>query len=163
MDLRRLKRSPALLWALAAPLLYAGATLIALRSAAQTGLDSLHENPLLPSRLDGEIASARGVTLGIALILAAEAAVLAALGGRLNRRSTVGGLGLCTAAGMVYLLTLLLAVLGTYAIVLYPSGDVDLGLLFPGWYLPALIAIAIVALTALTVWLSAAVRGITTS
>ncbi|GGQ32534.1 hypothetical protein [Streptosporangium pseudovulgare] len=158
MNLRHLKHSPALLCALAAPLLYAGVTLIALRSAARTGLDSPHENPLLPSRLDGEIASARGVTLGIALILAAEAAVLAALGGRLNRRSTAGGLMLCTAAGVVYLLTLVLAVLGTYVIVLYPSGDVDLGLLFPDWYFPALIVIAIVALAALTVWLSAAVR-----
>ncbi|GAA4219362.1 hypothetical protein FHR32_000372 [Streptosporangium album] len=160
MDLRHLKRSPALLCTLAAPLLYAGVTLIALQLAAQTGLNSWHEpwNDLLPSRLDNEIAWARKVTLGITLILAVEAAVLAALGGWLNRRSTVSGLVLCTAASMVYLFTLALAVLGTYAIVLYPSGDVDLGLLFPDWYFPALIVIAVVTLTALTVWLSAAVK-----
>lgn len=37
---------------------------------------------------------------------------------------------LCTAAGMVYLMSLVLAVLITYAIVLYSSGDTDLGPLF---------------------------------
>ncbi|MER7499018.1 hypothetical protein AB0L05_07620 [Nonomuraea pusilla] len=165
MDLRHLKRSPALLCALAAPLLYAGVTLVALQLAAQAGLDPGHEgwNDLLPGRLDGAIASARGWVGAIALILAAEAAVLAALGGRLSRRSTGGGLVLCATAGVVYLMSLALAVLGTYAIVLYPSGDTDLGPLFPGWYLPALIVIAVVTLTGLTVWLSAAVRKASTS
>jgi hypothetical protein len=165
MDLRHLKRSPALLCALAAPLLYAGVTLIALQLAAQAGLNPGHEgwNDLLPGRLDGAIASARGWVGAIALILAAEAAVLAALGGWLNRRSTAGGLVLCTAAGMVYLMSLALAVLSTYAIVLYPSGDTDLGPLFPSWYFSALIVIAIVTLTGLTVWLSAAVREASTS
>ncbi|ACZ86064.1 hypothetical protein [Streptosporangium roseum] len=133
--------------------------------AAQAGLNPGHEgwNDLLSGRLDGQIASARGWVGAIAFILTAEAAVLAALGGRLNRRFTIGGLVLCTAAGMVYLMSLALAVLSTYMIVLYPSGDVDLGLLFPDWYFPALIVIAIVALTALTVWLSAAVRDASAS
>ncbi|MFB9876966.1 hypothetical protein ACFFMN_03390 [Planobispora siamensis] len=135
-------------------------TLIALRSAAQAGLDPGHEgwNDLLPGRLDGAIESARGWVGAVALILAAEAAVLAALGGRPNRRSTVGGLVLCTAVGMAYLMSLALAVLSTYAIVLHPSGDTDLGPLSPGWHLPALIVIAVAALTGLTVWLSAAVK-----
>ncbi|MEU7899862.1 hypothetical protein AB0B45_44330 [Nonomuraea sp. NPDC049152] len=160
MDLRCLKRSPALLCALAAPLLYAGATLIALQLAVQTGLNSWHEpwSDLLPSRLGPAIEWAWTMMLGITLILAVEAAVLAALGGSLNRRSTVSGLVSCAAASMVYLFTLALAVLGTYAFVLYPNGDFDLGDLFPDWYFPALIVIAVVTLTALTVWLSAAVR-----
>ncbi|MEV4397361.1 hypothetical protein [Nonomuraea sp. NPDC049607] len=160
MDLRHLKRSPALLCTLAAPLLYAGVTLVALQSAARAGLDPGHEgwNDLLPGRLGGAIGSARGWVGAIALVLAAEAAVLAELGGRLDRRSTAGGLMLCTATGVVYLMSLALAVLSTYAIVLYPSGDADLGPLFPGWYFPALIVIALVTLTGLIVWLSAAVR-----
>ncbi|MGW4792430.1 hypothetical protein ACWEPC_08470 [Nonomuraea sp. NPDC004297] len=159
MDLRHLKRSPALLCALAAPLLYAGATLLAIQLAAHpTGLDPLQDWPWTPQQLDREIASAEAWTLSITFFLAVEAVLLAALAGRLNRRSTASGLVLCTAASMVYLFTLALAVLATYAIVLYPSGDIDLGLLFPDWYFPALIVIAIVALTGLTVWLSAAVR-----
>jgi hypothetical protein len=82
MDLRHLKRWFALLCALAAPLLYAGVSLIALQLAAQAGLDPGHEgwNDLLPGRLDGAIESLRGWVGAIALILAAEAAVLAALG-----------------------------------------------------------------------------------
>ncbi|MGN9847452.1 hypothetical protein ACTMTI_56240 [Nonomuraea sp. H19] len=82
MDLRHLKRWPALLCALAAPLLYAGVNLIALQLAAQAGLDPGHEgwNDLLPGQLDGAIESVRGWVGAIALILAAEAAVLAALG-----------------------------------------------------------------------------------
>ncbi|WP_433513142.1 hypothetical protein ACQP2T_57535 [Nonomuraea sp. CA-143628] len=137
-------------------MLYAAATLIALQLAAHpTEL----EDPVLLHRLDGEIAWARQVTLSITLILAVEAALLAALGGRLNRRSTAGGLVLCTATSVVYLLTLALAVLATYVTVLYPSGDLDLGLLFPGWYFPALIIIAIMALTGLIVWMSVAVRS----
>ncbi len=165
MDLRRLKRSTALRCALLAPLLYAAVTLIAIQLAAQSGLNPWHQgwSDLLPSRLDRGIASARKVTLGITLILAVEAALLAALGGRLNRRSTVGGLMLCTAASVVYVLSLALAVLGTHAIVLYPSGDLDLGLLFPDWYFPALIIITIAVLTALIVWLSAAVRDASAS
>lgn len=157
MDLRHLKRSPALVCALAAPLLYAGVTLIALRSAIQTGLNAWHEPwiDLLPSRLDHAIEWARAMTLGITLTLAVEAAVLASLGGSLKGRS---GLVPCTAASLVYLFTFALAVLGTYAFMLYPSGDFDLGNLFPDWYFPALIVIAVVTLTALTVWLSAAVR-----
>ncbi|MGW4794930.1 hypothetical protein ACWEPC_21210 [Nonomuraea sp. NPDC004297] len=135
-------------------------TLIALQAAAQAGLDPGHEgwNDLLPGRLDGAIESARGWVGAIALILAAETAMLVALEGRLKRRSTVGGLVLRTAAGMVHLMSLALAVLSTYAIVLYPSGDTDLGLLFPEWYFPALIVIAIVTLTGLTGWLFAALR-----
>ncbi|MEU4725637.1 hypothetical protein AB0G06_39020 [Nonomuraea dietziae] len=86
--------------------------------------------------------------------LSVEAVWLAALGGRLDRRSTGSGLVLRTAASAVYLLTLALAVLGTYAIVLYLSGDIDLGILFRDWYFPALIAIAVMALTGLTVWLA---------
>ncbi|WP_157548894.1 hypothetical protein [Nonomuraea candida] len=154
--MRYLKRSPALLCALAAPLLYAGVTLIALQSAARAGLDPRHEgwNDLLPGRLDGEIASARGWVGAITLVLSAEAAVLAALGGRLSRRSTAARLVLGTAAGMAHLMSLALAVLATYAIVLYPSGDTDLGPLFPDWYLPALTVIAVITLTGLTVWLS---------
>ncbi|MFD8562353.1 hypothetical protein ACFV1N_34180 [Streptosporangium canum] len=103
------------------------------------------------------------MTLSITLVLAAEAAMLAALGGRLNRRSTAGGLVLCTATSMVYLLTLALAVLGTYATALYPSGDIDLGLLFPDRYFPAPIIIAIMTLTGLTVRLSVAVRSASAS
>ena len=100
MVLRHLKRSPALLCALAAPLLYAAATLAALQLAAHpTEL----EDPVLLHRLPREIAQARQVTLSITLILAVEAALLAALGGRLNRRSTAGGLVLCTATSVVYL------------------------------------------------------------
>ncbi|MFF0309710.1 hypothetical protein ACFYSC_19970 [Streptosporangium sp. NPDC004379] len=133
-------------------------TLIALQSAVRAGLDSMYENPLLPSQLDGEIASARRMLLGIALILAVEAAVLAVSGGRLNRRSTVGGLVLCTAVGTAYLFTLVLALLSTYVILFYFALDVVLGSLFPGWYFPVLIAIAVMAVTALAVWLSAAVR-----
>ncbi|MEV0349563.1 hypothetical protein AB0H88_27640 [Nonomuraea sp. NPDC050680] len=160
MVLRHLKRSPALLCALAAPLLYAAATLAALQLAAHpTEL----EDPVLLHRLDREIAQARQVTLSITLILAVEAALLAALGGRLNRRSTAGGLVLCTATSVVYLLTLALAVLATYAIVLYPAGDFDLGLVFPGWYFPALIILGLMALTGLTVWLSVAVRSASVS
>jgi hypothetical protein len=167
MHLRHLKRSPALLCALAAPLLYAAVTLIAIQLAAHpTGLNPWYEVPwnhVLLQQLDRKIAWARQVALSITLILAVEAASLATLGGWLNRRSTVSGLVLCTAASVVYLLTLALTVLGTYATVLYPSGDIDLGLLFPDWYFPALIIIAIMALTALTIWLSAAIRAASAS
>ncbi|MEV0237030.1 hypothetical protein [Nonomuraea sp. NPDC050786] len=139
-------------------------TLIAIQLAAHpTELDLRDEWPWTPRQLEREIASAEAWTLSITLVLAVEAVLLAALGGRLNRRSTAGGLVLCTAASMVYLLTLAVAALGTYAIVLYPSGDIDLGVLFPDWYFPALITIAVVALTGLTVWLSAAVRTASTS
>ncbi|MFC7584991.1 hypothetical protein ACFQYP_15550 [Nonomuraea antimicrobica] len=99
------------------------------------------------------------MTLAITLVFAAEAALLAVLGGWLNRRPTVSGLVLRTAADVVHLLTLALAALGTYTTVLYPSGDFDLGPLFPDWYFPALIIIAAMTLTALTVWASAAVKN----
>ncbi|GGS93974.1 hypothetical protein GCM10010156_60280 [Planobispora rosea] len=162
MDLRRLIRSSTLLYAAAAPLLYVTATMIAIQLAAHpTGLHPWYETPWndgLLAQLDREIASARGFTLGIAFTLAFEAALLAALGDRLNRRSTIGGLVLCAATGMVYLMSLALAGLATYAIVLYPSGDVDLGLLFPGWYFPALVVIGVTTVAALVTWLTVAVR-----
>lgn len=159
-----MKRSTALLCALSAPLLYAAVTLIAIQLAAHpTGLHPLSDLLPLQLDLDREIASARKATLSITLVLAVEAALLAVLGGRLNRRSSAGGLVLCTAVSVVYLVSLALAVLGSYAIVLFPAGDIDLGLLFPDWYFPALIIIVIVTLTALTVWLSAAVRDASAS
>ncbi|GAA3130515.1 hypothetical protein GCM10010466_21460 [Planomonospora alba] len=156
MDLRRLTRRTALWCAAAAPLLYAVVSLTALQVAARQTGGPLTEG--MVERADTQLASAGGWTGGFALVLAAEAAVLVASGGRLNRRSTAGGLVLCAAVGMVYLTSLALVVSATHVIVLYPSGDIDLGLLFPGWYFPALIVIAVMTAAALVVWLAAAVR-----
>ncbi|GGT38730.1 hypothetical protein ACFFV7_19660 [Nonomuraea spiralis] len=73
-----MKRSPALLCAMAAPVLYAVANLVAIQAAAHpTGLHPSFEEPWndwMLRQLDRELGSARAWTFGITFILAAEAA-----------------------------------------------------------------------------------------
>jgi hypothetical protein len=156
MKLRPLKRSPALLCALAAPLLYAAVNLITLRIVAHpTGLNWLEEPWTAWSlkELEGMIAQAHKATLILTLVLAIEAVFLALLD-QPNRRPTVSDILAYGMAGVGYLLTLALAITAD------PTGsfwelndDHDLAMLVPAWYMPALICIAIATFTGLAVWL----------
>ncbi|WP_186404160.1 hypothetical protein [[Actinomadura] parvosata] len=162
MDLQHLKRSPALLCALATPLLYAAVNLISIQLAAHpSGLHPNYEVPwnyVLLEELDEEIASARWWTLKITLILAGEAALLAALHGQLKRGSSVSGLIGCAIGSIMYLLTLTLAIWINPTTSFYElNDDSALESMVPDWYFPALVTIAIMTFTALTVWQSAAV------
>ncbi|MEV4173246.1 hypothetical protein [Nonomuraea sp. NPDC049709] len=162
MDLRRLRRSPALLCALTAPLLYAAVNLISFRIAAHpTGLNPWYEvpwNDTLLEDLDRAVARARAVTVSLTVILATEAALLAALD-RPGRRTTVAGGLAFVGSGLVYLLTLALAVAVNPTTSPWRINDeYDLAALGPDWYMPALIGVAVSAIAGVAVRVFTMVR-----
>ncbi|MEV5557918.1 hypothetical protein AB0L44_30050 [Nonomuraea wenchangensis] len=147
-------RSPALLCAMAAPVLYLVVNLIAIQAAV---VDPPGDWMLGP--LDRERASARMWTFSIALILAAEAAFLGALDGWLNRRPEVARVVPRAVVGVGYLLSLALAVAADPTSSLWElNDDSALDSLVPAWHFPALVVIGVVALVAVVGWLVGAGR-----
>ncbi|MEV0632513.1 hypothetical protein [Nonomuraea wenchangensis] len=147
-------RSPALLCAMAAPVLYLVVNLIAIQAAVA---DPPGDRMLGP--LDRERASARMWTFSIAFILAAEAAFLGALDGWLSRRPEVARVVPRAVVGVGYLLSLALAVAADPTSSLWElNDDSALDSLVPAWHFPALVAIGVVTLVAVVAWLVGAGR-----
>ncbi|MEU6795751.1 hypothetical protein ABZ907_29015 [Nonomuraea wenchangensis] len=148
-------RSPALLCALAAPVLYLVVNLVAIQAVAV--VDPPGDWMLGP--LDRERASARVWTFAIAIVLAAEAAFLGALHGWLNRRPGVARVVPRAVAGVGYLLTLALAIEANPTSSLWElNDDSALDRLVPAWHFPALVALGVVTLVAVAGWLFGAAR-----
>ncbi|SEM91717.1 hypothetical protein [Nonomuraea pusilla] len=158
MNLRVLKGSPALLCALAAPLLYVAVNLIALQIAAHpTGVNWYEESwdDRSLRELGEAVAQARMVTLGLTLVLAIEAVFLALLDQR-SRRPTVNDFLLRGMASVGYLLTLaLVIVVNPISSFWELNDDHDLAMLVPGWYMPALTCVSVATLTGLAIWMFA--------
>ncbi|QYC40872.1 hypothetical protein Nocox_16295 [Nonomuraea coxensis DSM 45129] len=148
---------------MAAPVLYAVVNLIALQMAADSaGSYPRADDPfgdLLLGPLDRELGSARVWTFCFAVILAAEAACLAALHGRLNRRPGVAAVLPRAVAGVGYLLSLALVVeINPTSPFLELNDDSALDRLVPSWHFPALVAVGVVTLVAVAAWLVGARR-----
>lgn len=154
------KRSPALLCAMVAPVLYAVVNLIAIQAAAHPS----GRHPWMLEQLDRELGSARAWTFSIAFILAAEAAFLGALHGWLNRRPGVVQMLPRAVVGAGYLLSLALAVEANPTTSLWElNDDSALDSMVPEWHFPALVAIGVVTLAAVIGWLVGAGRDTPTS
>lgn len=153
MNVRRLIYSTAL----AAPVLYAAVNLTALQLIAHPTGNSWYGEPwndMLLKQLEREVAHARNVTLGITLILAAEAVLIAVLD-RLNHRTPSRSTAPTGVWFILYELTLVVGVLlSPLTRVWLLNDDGDLEMLAPGWHSPALIAILVLALIGLIAWMS---------
>ncbi|TYB64741.1 hypothetical protein FXF51_19980 [Nonomuraea sp. PA05] len=155
MNVRRLIYSAAL----GAPVLYAAVNLIALQSIAPTTgeLNPWYDEPwtdVLLEQVELEVAHARDVTLGITLILAAEAALIAVLD-RLNHRSPSRSTVPTGVWFILYELTLVVAVLLSPLTRFWLlNDDGDLEVLAPAWHSAGLIAIPVLTLMGLIAWMS---------
>ncbi|MEV4353462.1 hypothetical protein [Nonomuraea sp. NPDC049625] len=155
MNVRRLIYSTAL----AAPVLYAAVNMTALQLIAHpTGeLNPWYEEPwndMLLEQLEQEVTHARNVTLGITLVLAAEAVLIAVLD-RLSRRSPSRSTVPTGVWFILYELTLVMGVLLSPLTRFWLlNDDGDLEMMAPEWHSPALIAIPVLTLIGLIAWMS---------
>ncbi|MGA4988757.1 hypothetical protein [Nonomuraea bangladeshensis] len=158
------KLTPALLCALAAPVLYLVVNLVAIQAVAHpAGPPPAVEDPSndwMLGPLERELASARVWAFSIAFVLAAEAAFLGAVDGWLNRRPSVARIVPRAVVGVGYLLTLALAIEANPTSSLWElNDDSALDRLVPAWHFPALVAVGVVTLVAVAGWLVGVGRG----
>ncbi|GAA3229790.1 hypothetical protein GCM10020216_047220 [Nonomuraea helvata] len=105
-------------------------------------------------QLKREVAHARNVTLGITMVLAAEAVLIAVLD-RLNHRSPFRSTVPTGVWLILYELTLVVGVLLSPLTRFWLlNDDSDLEMIAPEWHSPALIAIPVLTLIGLITWMS---------
>ncbi|MGW2144094.1 hypothetical protein ACWCOT_07265 [Nonomuraea bangladeshensis] len=154
------KLTPALLCALAAPVLYLVVNLVAIQAAAHPARLQDPSNDWMLGPLERELAAARVWAFSVAFVLAAEAAFLGALNGWLNRRPSVARIVPRAVVGVGYLLTLALAIEVNPTSPLWElNDDSALDRLVPAWHFPALVAVGVVTLVAVAGWLVGVGRG----